>query len=715
MKITYKVLLILVVTVFGLLSITTSFELNRLRRQFESESHGLHRTIAANLVDNLSAALFNVDKKRITRQIQSAFQFGQINRIIVLDDTAKPLGAFQALSRADEPQELTAERAEDLGLDPLPYQNPRQEYKDQLIDTIETEPLSQKGTQRLTTTLWFSDDDRRIFVGHLLVEFDNRAVESVIQQAIRDKLISAFFLASIMCGLTFLVLQFVVLRRLDALKASVKSIQARDYSQPIAVHGRDEIGVLAQAFRNMVTEIQAYQEGLEAKVQERTRDLQKSRDKIKTILDNIEQGIVTFSADFKFDSEYSRKTLEILNTTDAALRQHTVVSGIIEPSQLSQDRIDQIHETLKCTLEASEVSWMANYHALPTELEYRAGPVTKILGLEWVPLMQVETATVERVLLTIRDLSQVRFLEQQRQTEADQNDRILTLVKIIRQIGHSRIQAFLQNSLISLEKASSQIQDKTAGLILLHTLKGEARTLQMQSLAEAVHDAEALFKNGDNASLLQSLETLDQTIRAWHDVLKMLSSDEPEARPTFMRTVAQVVDEVANRAYQAGIPHGEIQIASQVEAWDPRLLDGILSPCLTHALNNALDHGYIFPEHRHQEHRPLRLSIRAWQESRTIVMEVKDEGYGVDADLVLRTAQARGLAIAGLSVEEILFLPEFSTAATASGTSGRGVGMSAIRKLVESCGGELKLESRPGHGSTLTVRIPMDAGLSQVA
>lgn len=715
MKITYKVLLVLVVTIFGLLSVTTTYELARLRKKFEAENHDLHRTIAANLVDNLSAALFNVDKNRITRQIESAFQFGQINRIVVLDDTAMPLGAFQLNVPGKAPEELNVKRAEELELDISKYLTPRKEYQDRLIEAIETEVLPGGEVQRLTTTLWYSDDSRRIFVGHLLLEFNNHAVVQAIRQAILDKLASAFFLAVVMCGLTFVVLQFIILRRLEGLKASVKNVQARDYSKPIEVKGRDEIGVLARAFRDMVTEIQAYQQGLEDKVRERTRDLQRSRDKIKTILDNIEEGIITITPELSVDSEYSRKTLDILGVADHELQNRTILQTLIEPAGLSGDRFSQIEETLQCTLSNDEVSWMANHHALPEELEYKTSKTKKVLGLEWVPLLQEETQTVERVLLTIRDLTQVRMLEQQRRTEAEHNDRILTLVKITKKMGAAKIQSFLQSGAETIQKTLNNLSDRSTGLIFLHTLKGEARTLKMTSLAEAAHEAETQFKGNDANALRQSLLKLQDYIAGYQDVLKMIHQAEDDSRSSFVRTVAQILDEVTERAFRSGIQPADIQIINQVAVWDERIIDDVFAPCLIHALNNALDHGYILPEQRHKEDRRLKLAVRAWQDNASLVVEIKDEGYGIDPELVKKTARERGLMVEGMRVEDILFLPEFSTADNVTETSGRGVGMSAIKALVEAHGGQLKLESRPGRGSTLTIRVPSDRRIHQVA
>lgn len=350
MKIAYKVLIVVVVTIFGSLTLTTSFELSRLQSKLEAESESLHVTITANLVENLAAALFNVDRQRIVRQLQSAFQFGNIERVIVIDDSGKPLAAYRKPNSSQPAEAMNAENLSDLGFDAALFTTPHREHKPTLLDMIESENFGKQGSKRLTTTLWFTDDDRKIFVGHLIVEFGNAAVKQAIRQSVFDKVASASFLAIIMSGLTFFLLRSIVFLRLEELKRSVKRVKARDYSTPIVVKGRDEISVLARAFRDMVQEIQAYQKGLEEKVIERTRDLQRSRDKIKTILDNIEQGIVTFSDNFKIDSEFSRKTAQILGLPPEKIAGQDLHPVLLEKAEIGKDQLNQLDEALNCSI-----------------------------------------------------------------------------------------------------------------------------------------------------------------------------------------------------------------------------------------------------------------------------------------------------------------------------------------------------------------------------
>jgi chemotaxis protein histidine kinase CheA len=326
-----------------------------------------------------------------------------------------------------------------------------------------------------------------------------------------------------------------------------------------------------------------------------------------------------------------------------------------------------------------------------------------------------ETLTIERVLLTIRDLTQVRMLEQQRKTDAEHNDRILTLVKIIKKMGASKVQNFLQSGAESIQKTLHNLSDRATGLIFLHTLKGEARTLNLTSLAEAAHQAETHFKGNDTGMLKQSLQRLQESIGAYQDVLKMIHQAEDDSRSSFVRTAAQILDEVTERALKSGIQPGNIQLINRVAVWDDRIIDEVFAPCLIHALNNALDHGYILPEERRREGRKLNLAVCAFQDDASIVVEIKDEGYGIDPELVMKAATERGLAVSSMRIEDIIFLPEFSTAGKVTETSGRGVGMAAIKGLIEKHGGQIKLESRPGQGSTLTLRVPLNLKIHQVA
>jgi two-component system chemotaxis sensor kinase CheA len=146
---------------------------------------------------------------------------------------------------------------------------------------------------------------------------------------------------------------------------------------------------------------------------------------------------------------------------------------------------------------------------------------------------------------------------------------------------------------------------------------------------------------------------------------------------------------------------------------DKTVIERIADP-LTHMIRNAIDHGLESTEKRLAAGKPAEGVVRltALHRSGRIVLEVADDGAGINRPRVKAIAAEKGLiaADAQLSDEEIdnlIFLPGFSTASVVSDISGRGVGMDVVRQSVTALGGRISIASRPGHGSTFTLSLPL--------
>lgn len=148
---------------------------------------------------------------------------------------------------------------------------------------------------------------------------------------------------------------------------------------------------------------------------------------------------------------------------------------------------------------------------------------------------------------------------------------------------------------------------------------------------------------------------------------------------------------------------------------DRSLLQAIKDP-LTHLLRNAVDHGLEPAAERIRAGKPETglLRLRAFHESGYVIVEISDDGAGINLDAVLDRALARGLLrqeqVAQLSERDILelvFLPGFSTAAQVTSISGRGVGLDVVRSNVERVGGTVDVQTRRGQGTSFKVKIPL--------
>ncbi len=158
-----------------------------------------------------------------------------------------------------------------------------------------------------------------------------------------------------------------------------------------------------------------------------------------------------------------------------------------------------------------------------------------------------------------------------------------------------------------------------------------------------------------------------------------------------------------------------LEMEGQETELDKSLLEAIKDP-LTHAVRNALDHGIEAPEVRAALGKDPDgvLRLRAVQEGSHVIIEIADDGAGVSVDRVRAKAIERRLITAERAAQQserellqLVFLPGFSTASAVTNVSGRGVGMDVVRTNVEKIGGKVELESRPGQGTTLRLRIPL--------
>jgi two-component system chemotaxis sensor kinase CheA len=158
-----------------------------------------------------------------------------------------------------------------------------------------------------------------------------------------------------------------------------------------------------------------------------------------------------------------------------------------------------------------------------------------------------------------------------------------------------------------------------------------------------------------------------------------------------------------------------IEMAGKETDLDKTIIEAIKDP-LTHVIRNAVDHGIEAPQVRVARGKPRQgvVTLRAFHEGGQINIEISDDGAGIDAERVRRKAIERGLItpeaaarMADREINKLIFLPGFSTAAAITNVSGRGVGMDVVKTNIERIGGTVDIESKPGEGSTLRIRIPL--------
>ena len=219
---------------------------------------------------------------------------------------------------------------------------------------------------------------------------------------------------------------------------------------------------------------------------------------------------------------------------------------------------------------------------------------------------------------------------------------------------------------------------------------------------------EALAADADVPGLSQAMQNLTRTSHALQAMVMQVRMIPVEA--VFLRFPRLVRDLSTKLGKQV-----ELELIGKDTELDRTVVDALGDP-LVHLIRNSLDHGLEGPEEREAAGKPTTgtLHLSARHAGGNVVIEVRDDGRGINPVKVAQKAAERGL-IAADTVEttdmakaiELLFHPGFSTAEVTSDISGRGVGMDAVRTTIRELGGEVVMTSEQGQGTVAQIRLPL--------
>ncbi|OYV40160.1 MAG: chemotaxis protein CheA [Acidocella sp. 20-61-6] len=208
------------------------------------------------------------------------------------------------------------------------------------------------------------------------------------------------------------------------------------------------------------------------------------------------------------------------------------------------------------------------------------------------------------------------------------------------------------------------------------------------------------------SGVAMALEELEHLTREIQDSVMAIRAQP--VRSVFQR-MPRLVREVAAQTNK------QVRLITEGEGTevDKTVIERIADP-LTHMIRNAIDHGLESTEKRIAAGKPAEGLVRltALHRSGRIVLEVSDDGAGINRPRVRQKAIENGLiapdaALTDEEIDNLIFLPGFSTASVVSDISGRGVGMDVVRQSVAALGGRISIASRPGLGSTFTLSLPL--------
>ena len=213
----------------------------------------------------------------------------------------------------------------------------------------------------------------------------------------------------------------------------------------------------------------------------------------------------------------------------------------------------------------------------------------------------------------------------------------------------------------------------------------------------------AINQDPDLSELLEDVGQLVEQIRDRALNLRMVPIGEVFQR--FPRVVRDVCKELGKRI--------ELKVSGADTELDKSMVEKLTDPLL-HIVRNAMDHGIESIEERLAAGKPEQgtLSLNAYHQSGTVVIEISDDGRGLDTERILRKAIDRGLVepevqLAERDIFNLIFAPGFSTADKVTDLSGRGVGMDVVRQNIEQLRGTVDIQSTRGKGSTFRIHLPL--------
>jgi len=248
----------------------------------------------------------------------------------------------------------------------------------------------------------------------------------------------------------------------------------------------------------------------------------------------------------------------------------------------------------------------------------------------------------------------------------------------------------------------------------------------MNLIGEFVVAKNSLPYLAEKTDNLYGISELSKEIKAQYSVLNRISEEMQDAimqiRMVPVSTVFQRFPRLVRDLSKKLNKKVKLIIEGEETEADKNVIESLSDP-LIHIIRNSLDHGIETPEERISKGKPETgtIILRAKHEADRVLIEVIDDGKGIDAEKVKLKAYQKGLITEeqfekmkeGEAIN-LIFLPGFSTAESATDLSGRGVGMDVVRTAVEKFGGSIRIQSVIDKGTTITLSLPLSMAVSRV-
>jgi HPt (histidine-containing phosphotransfer) domain-containing protein/two-component sensor histidine kinase len=491
---------------------------------------------------------------------------------------------------------------------------------------------------------------------------------------------------------------------------------------------REKIGIIEQ--QNF---------SLEQKVQDRTAQLEQKTKELTAVFKSLQEGIVTFSRTQKLDPQPSPYLLEIFDISSVEGRS---LGDLLFGTQKS-DATAQCLSALDAILGSSDLNFDFNRFLLPRDHVITVNGRTRILDLSWSPVIS-DAGTVEKMVLCVRDITEIQAVR----ALARSNQETVRCLQELMSCEASTYNLFFDalpgriSNIRELILLNSQESVRDA-MRSLHTIKGNSRTFGFTALSDKTHEIEGLLKEElqgtpvlrDSQKIMKQLIRLQEIYQQYQDVrYKVLKIAQAEIKITFGDLIEEFLKELQGKDSPAarelsrrlkGV-FGQQDLRMALESMGQSALPSIARDCLKpiprlnvagdniylqadrltllsdvfmHLFRNSMDHGIEAPMERDRLKKPAQgyIEITIQHDDDQLEIIYQDDGHGLDIARTREVMQKHGMLPPGAQpsrqqLQNAIFADGFSTAERVTAVSGRGVGMSAVRSMIQHEGGSIHCE-----------------------
>lgn len=525
-----------------------------------------------------------------------------------------------------------------------------------------------------------------------------------------------------------------ITKPLGQLTQAAKDLAGGNREVRVRIDSGDELELLGSSFNRMVEELDAsygqleqMNRTLEHKVEERTAELARKNRDMRLVLDNVDQGFITLSADGTMARERSQVVSRWFGECEEP-RKFWEYMGLASRSfglefQLGWEQLMEGFLPLELCLD---------------QLPQRLNEGGRTWSLRYLPFHR--EGELEGVLVVIAEITEKLARERE---EAEQQELMQGFKRLM--LDRSGFASFLQDASSMVDAICNRRMEQDPVLLkrTLHTLKGNAALMGLTVVARICHGLEdqlieretltesaleelrsrwniitehvANFVGTRNVRVIEVPESeysclvsmLSENSRQTDVLHQLLSWQlEPVSRP-----FTRLGEQAKALARRLGKCEVDVTIQDNNVRIDPNEFAALFSE-LSHVIRNSVDHGFEPTTEREAAGKNPRgtLLLRAQQSSGQLTFEIADDGRGIDWAAIAEKAKQRGLpAQTSADLLAALCTDGITTKEVATDTSGRGVGMAALKQRIEALRGRLEVRSVRGVGTTWILQFPMAA------